>query len=189
MTVIKGFFFDLDGTLVDTHEANFHAYHEAVKNIKGITLGETLRAHIKMGESSHTFLPKLINDLGVSEVDAINAEKKRVYPRHLDKSIINHQLVGFLENLSKHYVTVLVTTAKKANAQSVLEHHSLASLFTHTIYGDDVENMKPNPEAYLKALEITGLAANEVLVFEDSAKGIEAASGAGISVIQIKDFL
>ena len=189
MTVIKGFFFDLDGTLVDTHEANFLAYHEAVKTVKGVEVSDTLRQSIKSGESSKIFLPKLLLGLEGHEVDEINSEKKRVYSNHLNSSSLNGRLVGFLENLSEHYVTVLVTTAKQANARSVLKHHELESLFTHTIFGDDVVDMKPHPEAYLKALELTGLNADEVVAFEDSEKGMEAATGAGINVIQIKDFL
>ena len=36
MPIIKGFFFDLDDTLVGTKEANFHAYKEALADA-GIT--------------------------------------------------------------------------------------------------------------------------------------------------------
>lgn len=189
MTVIKGFFFDLDGTLVDTHEANFYAYHEAIKSVKGIDMNAQLRDRIKLGESSHTFLPELINDLTENELDTINAEKKKYYPKHLDKSSLNESLVGFLKKLSEHYTTVLVTTAKRTNAESVLKFHELDSFFTYSIYGDDVQVMKPHPEAYLKALEITGLKASEVIAFEDSNKGIEAATAAGINTIHIKDFI
>lgn len=189
MTVIKGFFFDLDGTLVDTHEANFLAYQEAVKIVKGVDLDDSLRDSIKAGESSHDFLPKHVSGIEDHEVDAVNSEKKRLYPQHLSKSTLNTELVGFLKNLTTHYTTVLVTTAKRKNAQSVLDHHSLAPLFTHTIYGDDVADMKPHPEAYLLALKLSGLQAYEVLAFEDSAKGMESATAAGINVIQIKDFL
>ena len=49
--------------------------------------------------------------------------------------------------------------------------------------------MKPNPEAYLLALHKTGLAADEVIAFEDSLKGEAAAIGAGINVIRIRNFL
>lgn len=187
--VIKGFFFDLDGTLVDTHEANYLAYRHAVELIKSLSLGEELRISIKSGENSIYFLDKLIPGINVDEVDAINIKKRELYPTYLNESKLNHYLVTFLGQMSEHYVTALVTTAKRQNALSVIRRHGLEDLFTFMIFGDDVNNMKPDSEAYLLALKKSGLKADEVIAFEDSSKGIEAAEAAGIKVVHVRNFL
>jgi beta-phosphoglucomutase len=189
MAVIKGFFFDLDGTLVDTHEANYLAYRHSIESIKSITLGDELKAVIKSGENSDSFLSKLLPNASNEEVAAINSKKKEVYSQFLSESRLNTYLSTFLEQMSEHYVTALVTTAKKQNALAVLKEHDLEKYFSFMIFGEDVSAMKPNPEAYNLALQKTGLSANEVLVFEDSEKGIEAAEAAGINTIHIKNFL
>lgn len=189
MAEIKGFFFDLDGTLVDTHEANYGAYEKSVADLHGIHLEEELKAHIKSGMTSKDFLPLLISGITDDEVDAVNERKKEEYPNHLHKSIANEYLVRFLENIANHYVTVLVTTAKKANAEAVLKEHGIEDYFNFTIYGEDVDNTKPHPEAYIKALQLSGLHEDEVIVFEDSSKGIESAEAAGLNYIRIKDFI
>ncbi len=190
MTVIRGFLFDLDGTLVDTHESNFGAYKEAITYILGVTPTNSgdLKKLIVSGESSKDFLPKVISGITSEQVDAINAHKKNVYPDHLISSTLNSFLISFLNGVSKSHKTVLVTTAKKDNAIAVLKHHNIENIFDHKIFGDDVKNMKPNPEAYLRALELTGLHSEEVIAFEDSSKGMAAASAAGIRVVEIKEF-
>lgn len=189
MTHIKGFFFDLDGTLVNTHEANFLAYSDAIKSVTSLSPGAKLRDFIKKGESSNDFLPKVIPEITDDDKKEINKQKKLYYSRYLHASELNEYLSVFLKQMSEQYVTVLVTTAKQDNARAVLRAHDLERYFSFTIFGDDVTRMKPDPEAYEQALMRTGLLPGEALAFEDSQKGIDAATAAGISVVHIKDFV
>lgn len=186
---IKGFFFDLDGTLVNTHESNFRAYREAIMDVVGVSVGDELSTYIKAGESSKNFLPKLLPHVTGAELSDIIHAKERHYPKHLGVSQLNEYLSTFLQQMSNHYVTVLVTTAKRNNALAVLKQHNFDTFFTYVIFGDDVVKMKPEPDAYMLALEKTQLTADDVIAFEDSANGIAAAHAAGIQTIQIKDFM
>lgn len=188
-TIIKGFFFDLDGTLVNTHESNFRAYQEAVQAVVGKELGNELKERIMRGETSKIFLPALLPDATDEQLAEINLKKKEAYPSHLHVSELNEYLTNFLQQMSEHYVTVLVTTAKKANAEAVLAAHGITDIFDTMIFGEEVSEMKPNPEAYFLALKKTGLTVDEVIAFEDSEKGIEAATAAGIKTIHIRNFI
>lgn len=186
---IKAFFFDLDGTLVDTHEANYLAYQQAIVNVIGKEAPEELRELIRQGRSSKEFLPLLLTDIDTRQVDAINEQKRDTYRAFASHSTPNNYLVEFLRNMSKHHVTALVTTAKRPNAETILKAHNLEACFTFCIFGDEVKRMKPDPEAYLLAVERAKVGPEEVLVFEDSEKGIEAAKAAGLKVIHVRDFL
>lgn len=188
-TTIKGFFFDLDGTLVDTHESNFRAYRQAVNETTGDELGDELKDRIKNGETSESFLRALLPDASDAQVDAINKKKKEFYPEHLGESTLNEYLSSFLAQMSEHYVTALVTTAKRVNAEAVLDAHNIKNLFDFKVFGDDVDNMKPSPDAYLLALEKAELSPEEVIAFEDSEKGIQAATSAGIKTVHIRNFV
>ena len=50
------------------------------------------------------------------------------------------------------------------------------------VCGEDVANKKPDPQAYLVALERLGLVAAEACAIEDSRNGLLAAKGAGLDV-------
>lgn len=186
---IKGFFFDLDGTLVNTHNSNYLAYRNAVEAVKSVTLGDELMLAIRSGENSNSFLLKLLPGIDEVDVDSINNKKKDLYPQYLDASELNEYLTVFLAQMSKHYTIALVTTAKKGNALAVLRQYKLERFFNFMVFGDDVNNMKPHPEIYKLALDISGLKANEVIAFEDSDKGIASAEAAGISTIHIRNFI
>lgn len=183
MKTIKGLFFDLDGTLVDTLEANTLAYQHALNGV-GRTLTDEQIAGV-FGMRADTFLPKFFPDITERELSEIKRLKIEAYPEYVHLARPNKQLIDFVRTLKPNHVTALVTMAQKANALAVLQASKLEDLFDHIVTGSDVTRAKPDPESYQKALELTGLDANEVLAFEDSDSGIEAAKAAGISVLTI----
>lgn len=190
MAKIKALFFDLDGTLVNTHESNFLAYRQSIENICGRSHEGDLKSYIMSGESSNEFLPKVVSNISMDDLKRVNVEKKRIYAEHLDRSVRNDMLVEFIQDMIRldDITVVLVTTAKKDNALKVLERHNLTDMFHFMIFGEDVDNSKPHPEAYLLALEKAGVSKNEALAFEDSEKGLKAAMAAGIQAIHIRSF-
>jgi beta-phosphoglucomutase len=183
MKFIKGLFFDLDGTLVDTLEADFCAYRQALQEV-GRKFDQAMYDSI-IGLRVEMFLRKLYPDISDEEIQDVREIKARVYPDFLHLIKPNHQLIEFFKTLRPDHVTVLITTARKVNAEAVLKASRLENLFDHTITGDMVTHAKPNPEIYLKALALTGLRPKDVLVFEDSAPGILAATEAGLTVLKI----
>lgn len=185
--MIKGFFFDLDGTLVNTYEADYLAYHDAVAEVTGWELLQADYAALH-GMEIAAKLRKIFADINDEQIDQIRASKKRHYAAHVHLTQANEALVKFMAQLAAHQHCVLVTTAKKANVDLVLKHHNLGQYFSFIINGDDVQKHKPDPEAYLMALQKSGLKASEVLAFEDTQSGIDAAEAAGIAVVHIKEF-
>ncbi len=53
------------------------------------------------------------------------------------------------------------------------------------VTGDDVAELKPDPEVYLRALAGLGLQAAEALAVEDSAVGLRAATAAGLATVVV----
>jgi HAD superfamily hydrolase (TIGR01509 family) len=184
--MIKGFFFDLDGTLVDTHMANFEAYRRAIQDVAATEIAfDAFKKSI--GQVAKTFLPQLVPGLQEIDYERIAALKADYYRDQMHMTQLNEGLVAFME-LVKDAHLVLVTTAKRRNAEAVLRHHNLERFFSVIITSEDVEHAKPNPEAYQLALRKTGLTAAEAVAFEDSEVGHVAAESAGLSVVMINTF-
>ena len=53
------------------------------------------------------------------------------------------------------------------------------------VTNEDVQNPKPDPEGYLKAMSYFGFDPAEVLIVEDSDKGFQAASASGAHVMRV----
>lgn len=185
--MIKGLFFDLDGTLVNTYEADYLAYRDAIKEVAGVDVDRDSFAKTH-GQEARQKLDYLAPGLSDEDIDRVRHAKKNHYPKYLQHTTPNTTLIDFLRDMSQHHVTAIVTTAKSHNAEAVLEAHGLTDLFEIKVYGDDVKDAKPHPESYLLALERSGLRADEVIAFEDSQSGLDAARAAGLATIHIRSF-
>lgn len=182
--MIKGLFFDLDGTLVHTYEADFMAYRDAIAEVTGDTIDQADFAKTH-GQEMRDKLTSLKFDLSEHDVQKVGAAKKRHYDKYVHITEADESLIGLLAKLADQLVMVLVTTAKQENALKVLAQHGLTDYFQYTVFGDEVAKPKPDPEPYLLALQKSGLAADDVIAFEDSPTGIAAAEAAGIKVIPV----
>lgn len=186
--MIKGFFFDLDGTLVDTYKADFLAYRDAIQEVLGIEIDDVDFAYTH-GQEMREKLKVLAPGTTEMQARAIAQKKKCYYTRYLDETVPNEELINFLANFSDHHAMVLVTTAKRDNALNVLKKHGLGQHFSHMVFGDEIQKPKPDPEAYQLALQKSGLQSREVVAFEDTSVGMAAAEAAGIAVVHIRKFV
>lgn len=62
-------------------------------------------------------------------------------------------------------------------------HPELLSLVDKILTSDDFTKSKPDPECFLKGMEVLGGTPEETIVFEDSLHGIAAGRAAGAKVI------
>lgn len=184
--MIKAIFFDLDGTLVDTHRANYLAYSRALESVGVQLTYDEFRKSI--GHQANTFLRWFAPGRSEEEYRQIAQRKAELYQETAKESIANVHLIDHLHYLEKGHKIILVTTAKRQNAMAVLRHHRLTESFDHIISAENVKVSKPSAECYLLALKICGVKPTEALAFEDSQPGVEAAEKAGIPVIAVTDF-
>ena len=63
--------------------------------------------------------------------------------------------------------------------EQILNRFELSKFFNLIVGEEQVENHKPDPEAFLLALNYFSIANSEALVFEDSRAGLIAAKKAG----------
>ena len=80
---------------------------------------------------------------------------------------------------------VIVTTSGRAAVAALAEHllGGLCQHFAFWVCGEDVSRKKPDPEAYLLALQQLGCPASTALALEDSGNGLAAASSAGLACL------
>jgi beta-phosphoglucomutase len=81
----------------------------------------------------------------------------------------------------------VVSGAARAEIESVLRAARLDGLVQAIVAAEDVDEGKPHPAGYLRALELLdrGLAASDVLVFEDTEAGVASAKAAGMHCIAV----
>lgn len=80
----------------------------------------------------------------------------------------------------------VVTTARRRVLDQVLAAAGVAPLVSFTIAAEDVTRTKPDPEGYRAALaRLEGISPDEVLVYEDTPRGVAAAKAAGVRCVAV----
>jgi len=103
-----------------------------------------------------------------------------------DGSTVSHPAREALAAAAALVPVGIVTTGERVVLDEILAAAGLAQHVAFTVTAEDVSRTKPDPEGYLLALErLDGIAASDVLVFEDTPVGVEAARAAGLRCVAI----
>lgn len=179
MKTIKYIFFDNDGILVDTEPLFFDANRQIlIQNGYKLTLEEHADINMAQGKSvlktiakDESHLKELTAQRDIVYLDLIRRNPKKI-------SIKNAELC--LQKLSPFFQMGIVTSSRRNTFQAIHQQTNICSFMDFIITRDDITRSKPNPEGYLKALEICQITPEEALVIEDSERGVLAAHDAGI---------
>jgi beta-phosphoglucomutase len=175
---------DLDGTVFDSREANVAAYAQAFADA-GFEFDATAYHH-NFGLRFPEMITALAPEAGEDVKRLIREKKADYYQKNLSMVRPNQALLSLLQSCAGTHKLALVTTASRVNVQNLLNHFSVPEdLFQIIITGEDVQNSKPDPECYTKAIASLGVSADTCCVFEDSQIGIAAAEAAGAHVIRV----
>jgi len=176
--------FDMDGVLMDTEPLYFEAYRRVAESY-GKPYTEEIHRKI-MGVPEREGLPILMELLDIDDSlenfrKKVHEEKRRVFSELLKENPGVRKALEFVKK--KGLKLALATSTPQKEAIERLEKLKLKDFFDVMVFGDQVKRGKPDPEIYLVTLEKLNVDPEEVIVFEDSKSGVEAALGAGIEKV------
>jgi pseudouridine-5'-monophosphatase len=185
-TPIRGVIFDNDGTLVDS-EGPYSSAHEACT-------GQPLEPSFKvqmMGKKYIEACQLTVDHCGLAETaEAYGARFARVVERHWATVPLMPGVMAMLRALAARGARMCIATGsgEASFRQKVARHADMLAFMDHCVTGDLVQRGKPAPDLFLLALARWGcMRPDEVLVFEDSPLGIEAATRAGMPAVFVPD--
>lgn len=175
MTRIKAILFDLDGVLVDMCEAHYESLNKALEYHSFPIIDREHHIKDMNGLPTKIKLEKL--RYSSEQINIINKTKQRYtleainkYVRPDDEKI---ELLKILQKLG--YKLACVTNSITETTEAMLRTAGIINFFDIIITNEDVTNAKPDPEGYRLAISKLNLLPEEVIIVEDSPKGIEAA--------------
>jgi len=122
------------------------------------------------------------------DVGAVLAERAARYLATVaDGSTVSPKAREAVFFAAERVPVAVVSGALRAEVESVLAAAGLAEAVGVVVTAEDVERGKPDPEGYLRALELVGggIGAADVTVFEDTEAGVVAAKAAGMRCVGV----
>lgn len=181
-------FFDLDGVILDSMPYHAKAWIEAFSYF-GLKFEEIeIYLHegaIELDTAKDMFLKKGINPTPEFFKKIFKIQKEIFKTKYANLVKPFPEVPDLLENLKKEKKKMALVTSSHSEIFNEVFPKKLIPYFSVIITGDKVERRKPNPDPYLKALEIFKIKNEEALVVENSPAGIMSAKNANIFCIGI----
>ncbi len=173
------FLFDFDGLLVNTEHLHYQAYVNMLAN-HGCEVDWSFAkfcalAHLNadaLKEQIYAEFPNLNSDWKM-----LYGEKKTIYLELLKSGKVELMpgVKELLKELKKANIQrCVVTNSTFEQTQMVCANNPVLQTIPHWITREDYDKPKPNPECYLRAIELYGKKGDRIIGFEDSLRGISA---------------
>ncbi|HEY0814731.1 MAG TPA: HAD family hydrolase [Pseudonocardia sp.] len=179
---------DMDGTLVDSEKLWTVSLVDTAHWLGG-ELSQSARDAM-IGSNMARTLVLMFDDLGVTpEPEQVKETERYLSDRTAELFAQGLpwrpgaqealQLVG-----AAGWPMALVTNTGRSLTESALDSIG-RGYFAATVCADEVPHGKPDPDPYLRAAALLGLAPAECLAIEDSPNGARAAQRAGVAVLVV----
>ncbi|MBD3329349.1 HAD-IA family hydrolase [Candidatus Dojkabacteria bacterium] len=192
----QAYIFDMDGTLVNLEELNFRSYSKTLKEKFGSRLsGSDYQKYFAGTRTSYAIEKYLIKKSGQNKNDFDTAELTRQFRAKKGQELkdnfdANVKLIPgadeYLAELRSRGKKIgLATSSITEFMEIIIGNIGFDKYFEFKIAAEDVVKGKPDPEIYKLAVDKIKADSREIVVFEDSKSGIEAAKRANLLCVGV----
>ena len=192
---IKGIIFDVDGTIADTEDMHRQAFNKAFSKfnlnwhwskekyhkllfISGgkeritrcLAEDKAIKKNINFIEELHKCKSEYYRSILLGSNISLRPGVKRLITEAKEKNI----KIGIASNSSTENLQVLIKKTFKVEPEK---------LFNTIVTNNIIEDKKPSPEVYYRALKNLELSANKCIAVEDTANGNASAIRAGLRTV------
>ena len=188
----KAVIFDLDGVICFTDEYHYRAW-KTMADEMGIPFDRTVNNRLR-GVSRMASLDIILEKytgpaLSQADKEKLAQKKNDLYRASLAEMSpkdLSDEVRETLNTLRDMGLRLAIGSSSK-NTPFILGQIGLAGFFDAVSDGNNITRSKPDPEVFVKAAEMLGLAPDRCLVVEDAVSGAEAGHAGGMKVACLGD--
>lgn len=186
----RGVIFDFNGTLSDDEPILLEVFTEIfAERLDRRLTSEEYHSRLR-GLSDREIVETIVRERtpdGEAMVEGLlDLRAERYLSKVAAASPVKPDTVALVAHLAAEGVPMgVVTGAQRCEVSFVLQASPVREHLTVVVTEEDVTHGKPDPEGFLTGARLLGCAPEDVLVFEDSVPGVEAALAAGMSCIAV----
>lgn len=190
MNDICAIIFDLDGVICSTDRYHFLAWKALADRLRipfDEGINQQLRGVSRM-ESLEIVLGAHGKEYSQEEKLTLAEEKNRLYRQYLATMTpgdLPKDVRMTLYTLRQRGYLLAIGSSSK-NARQILKQLGLENFFDAVADGTQITKSKPDPEVFLLAASLLGVAPEHAMVIEDAASGVRAAKAGRFRAIGIR---
>lgn len=179
--------FDMDWVLIDSFGWHFNALRQALQDF-GFTLNvdefKELEWIPTIDKIKHLSAKK---DISEDIFDKINNKKQEYTKININEWCKeDHEKILIFQNLKNLGLKIACcSSSKRWSVENILTKLWIIDYFDLIISSDDIKVQKPNPDIYLKAMEILWVENKKCIIVEDSDVWIQAAKAAWWFLVKV----
>lgn len=195
---LKAVIFDVDGTLVESERDGHRIAFNAAFERRGLPYRwdpDVYRELLRTTGGRRRIAGYLVS-VGHPEAEAASLAEEL----HRAKTAIFKEMAAagsiplrsgvreLVDDLREQGIPQYVaTTGTRDWVEPLLRLHFGEDAFELVVTGTEVPRLKPDPEVYRHVLRTAGLPARGVVAVEDSVNGVQAAHGAGLACLAVRN--
>ena len=184
--------FDLDGVICFTDEYHYRAW-KAMADSMGIPFDRTINNRLR-GVSRMASLEIILEKyqgpaLSEADKERLAQQKNDMYReslREMSTRDLSDEVRETLDGLRAMGLKLAIGSSSK-NTPFILKQIGLGGYFDAVSDGNNITRSKPDPEVFVKAAQMLGIAPERCLVVEDAVSGAEAGHAGGMKVACLGD--
>lgn len=185
---LEAVIFDMDGVILDTERALLDIWLELAEEYP---LPDIRNVYISVCGTTHEKTAQIMHE-AYGEEFPFEELDHRAYTmrdiRYRDELPVKTGIRELLELLKENGIrTALATSTARERVTQQLGQVDLLSYFDLMITGDMVTHSKPDPEIFLKAIDLLQVSPDHAIIIEDSFNGVRAAAQTQAEVIMVPD--
>ena len=185
--MVKLVIFDLDGVLVEAKNIHYDALNEALGEY-AITWQEHLSTYDGLKTNQKLEMLTEQKGLPVEQHREIWETKQKLTLQKLKELKPNQTLQSVMNALVEDgYKIAVCSNSIRKTVLTVLSKLGIMEFMDYIISNEDVQNSKPHPEMYWRAISKMGCLPEETLIVEDSPYGLLAASRSKAHILRVKN--
>ena len=181
--------FDLDGVLIETKILHFDALNAALQeHCDGFQITWNLHLAKYDGLTTKSKLEELAKEglIGRDSFEAIEKSKKAHTEKGLSSIKPNPAITALFATLKMEgFLLAVASNSIRSTVNQVLQGMELSEIIDFSLSNEDIENPKPHPEIYWRAMSKAGSLPQQTWILEDSAVGRRAALLSGANLIPV----
>jgi HAD superfamily hydrolase (TIGR01509 family) len=181
--MIEAIFWDNDGVLVDTEHLYFEATQQVLASVD-IPLTEDDYRELFLQQGRGAWHLAEARGLPAPDVQALKQRRNALYADLITaQSRVLPGVLDVVAALHGHYRMGIVTSSRRDHFEIIHRDTGLMKYFDFVVTADDCPRTKPCPDPYVHAIRASGMEPAACLAIEDSRRGLEAATAAGLRCV------